>query len=82
MPDGVIFRRFISHAMPCNSFFTPDFLKLHFEQVLLRISSENGAFLCFMHLVVHTYDYIHFVHLSMNLVITTLRHLQEEEINL
>ena len=32
-----------------------------------------------MHLVVHTYDYIHLVHLSMTLVITTL---QEEEINL
>ena len=71
-------------VMLCHAtvFFTPDFLKLHFEQVLLSISSENGAFLCFMHLVVHTYDYIHFVHLSMNLVITTLRHLQEEEINL
>jgi len=42
-----------------------DFPKLHFEQVLLPISSANGAFVCFMHLVVHTYDYIHLVRLPM-----------------
>ena len=68
MPDGMISHRFVGHAIPYISFVTP---KVG-GTLQGGVSSENGAYICIMHLVVHTYDYIRCVCLSMSHVSTTL----------